>query len=313
MALAFFVSASILVGGCADSGSSTESVETDNSSSADSDAGNMMADAGGISTSTDPADFGTAMPPDDSGSGTPSDDPGIDPATGLPFAGYTDSGTPSDDPGIDPATGLPFAGYTDSGTPPGDTGIDPATGLPFAGYTDSGTPSDDPGIDPATGLPIAGTAGDPGAGTSPEGFTDAPGTGTTPEGFPSSPDGDFGPDGGVGGDSRPQAPPEGSPEFPAFQLVLGLKSGNLKDMGKYISSRARGDLFKIRTGKLSDDEKAAFKKTFERPELTTKPRSKSGGRLISLKSGEQFIAILVKKEGGKWKVSEMTIRTPTKR
>ena len=290
MALAFFVSASILVGGCADSGSSTESVETDNSSSADSDAGNMMADAGGISTSTDPADFGTAMPPDDSG-----------------------SGTPSDDPGIDPATGLPFAGYTDSGTPPGDTGIDPATGLPFAGYTDSGTPSDDPGIDPATGLPIAGTAGDPGAGTSPEGFTDAPGTGTTPEGFPSSPDGDFGPDGGVGGDSRPQAPPEGSPEFPAFQLVLGLKSGNLKDMGKYISSRARGDLFKIRTGKLSDDEKAAFKKTFERPELTTKPRSKSGGRLISLKSGEQFIAILVKKEGGKWKVSEMTIRTPTKR
>jgi hypothetical protein len=84
-------------------------------------------------------------------------------------------------------------------------------------------------------------------------------------------------------------------------------------MGKYISSRARGDLVKIRTGKLSDDEKASFKKTFERPELTTKPRSKSGGRLISLKSGEQFISILVKKEGSKWKVSELTVRTAKKR
>lgn len=85
--------------------------------------------------------------------------------------------------------------------------------------------------------------------------------------------------------------------------------GEYKGLDKQIAGRAKGTLMKIRTGQITDKDKGELKETFSKPELIGKPRNTRGGRLISLRNGDQTIAILVKKTGGKWLVSEMTIRT----
>ena len=285
LALSTLLGVSVFVGGCADAGSTTQSAGSDDgaddSSTVESDQGDMMAGMEG----GDPNSATDAMPDDAMpGDAIPGDENSTDPL-------------PGEENSTDPLPGE--ENYTDA-VPGDENSTDP---LPGDENSTDPLPGDENSTDPLPG---------DGGNSAPEGTTDAlPGdeNGFTPDGGLAGTGGELDSEGG----GQPRAPEEGSPEFPAFQLVVGLRSGNLKDIGKYISSRARGDLVKIRAGKLSDEEKASFKKTFERPELTTKPRSKNGGRQISLKSGEKFISILVKKEGSAWKVSELTIRTSTKR
>ena len=117
---------------------------------------------------------------------------------------------------------------------------------------------------------------------------------------------------GGGGNAQPQAPPENSPAFPAFHLVMGLMNGKPADIGKYVGKRATGDLATIRTGKLSAKRVAELKATFARPTLISQKRI-SGGTQINLRSGEQVINITVKKEGGAFKVSDMKIRKSSSR
>jgi hypothetical protein len=315
LALSTLLGVSVFVGGCADAGSTTQSAGSDDgaddSSTVESDQGDMMAGMEG----GDPNSATDAMPDDAMpGDAIPGDENSTDPLPGEenstdPLPGeenYTDA-VPGDENSTDP---LPGDENSTDPLPGDENSTDPLPGE--ENYTDA-VPGDENSTDPLPGDenstdPLPGDGGN----SAPEGTTDAlPGdeNGFTPDGGLAGTGGELDSEGG----GQPRAPEEGSPEFPAFQLVVGLRSGNLKDIGKYISSRARGDLVKIRAGKLSDEEKASFKKTFERPELTTKPRSKNGGRQISLKSGEKFISILVKKEGSAWKVSELTIRTSTKR
>ena len=94
---------------------------------------------------------------------------------------------------------------------------------------------------------------------------------------------------------------------------MGLMKGEFKDMEKYVSKRARGDLQKIGAGKLTDGETAEYKETFAQPQLAGQPRNTRGGRQIVLKSGEKTITILVKKEGTEWRVAELSIRSAAKR
>ena len=275
LALSTLLGVSVFVGGCADAGSTTQSAGSDDGAD---DSSTVESDQGDMMAGMEGGDPNSATDamPDDAmpGDAIPGDENSTDPL-------------PGDENSTDPLPGE--ENYTDA-VPGDENSTDPL-------------PGDENSTDPLPG---------DGGNSAPEGTTDAlPGdeNGFTPDGGLAGTGGELDSEGG----GQPRAPEEGSPEFPAFQLVVGLRSGNLKDIGKYISSRARGDLVKIRAGKLSDEEKASFKKTFERPELTTKPRSKNGGRQISLKSGEKFISILVKKEGSAWKVSELTIRTSTKR
>jgi len=275
LALSTLLGVSVFVGGCADAGSTTQSAGSDDGAD---DSSTVESDQGDMMAGMEGGDPNSATDamPDDAmpGDAIPGDENSTDPL-------------PGEENSTDPLPGE--ENYTDA-VPGDENSTDPL-------------PGDENSTDPLPG---------DGGNSAPEGTTDAlPGdeNGFTPDGGLAGTGGELDSEGG----GQPRAPEEGSPEFPAFQLVVGLRSGNLKDIGKYISSRARGDLVKIRAGKLSDEEKASFKKTFERPELTTKPRSKNGGRQISLKSGEKFISILVKKEGSAWKVSELTIRTSTKR
>ena len=160
------------------------------------------------------------------------------------------------------------------------------------------------GGDPGALAGAAGGGAIPGAGGEPGALAGEPGAGAA--GIPGAPGGI--PGGGEGGGGRAQAPPEGSPEYPAYQLVMALRGGKFKGVEKWISARARGNLASIRSGKLSPAAKEGLKKTFANPQLVGKPRSARGGRQIVLRNGNEIITILVKKEAGGFKVAELSTR-----
>lgn len=89
--------------------------------------------------------------------------------------------------------------------------------------------------------------------------------------------------------------------------------GKYENMKDFVSRRARGDLQKIGAGRLTEAEKAEFKEVFAQPQLAGQPRNTRGGRQIVLRSGEKMITILVKKEGEKWRVAELSIREARRR
>jgi hypothetical protein len=238
----------------------------------------------------------------------------------------TDVGTDPSSPGhgaeSDPT--LLGSAIPGGGVPGAESAFDPATA-----YT-TGTPGGPElgSASPAAGSPtpsgaLPGPAGSPGYGSAmqtPPVSTGDPAAVGAPSGEPetglSSPETYAGGEGGIGGQGGGgggQAPPADSPEFPAFQLVMGLMQGKYEELNKYVSGRARGELQKIGAGKLTDGEKAELKQTFAQPQLAGQPRNARGGRQIVLKSGENTITILVKKEGTDWKVSELSIRSSARR
>jgi|GEM_PF-1398335 len=293
--------------------SSTPGGSTDSTMMEGPGAGHGADSAGSLRDTTDLTDT-AQMEAEYGASGGASSDPSAaghaaemtetDPAlTGLP------------DPGSDPLAG--------SANAAGAPGLDPASTDPATAFGTSA-----PGVPGESSDPrmLAGAAGDPTlAGVAPEsgqpnggipGVPGEPGAGSaSPEGYPggeSGLGGESGP-GGPGAGGAGAAPPADAPEYPAFQLVMGLMKGEYKDMEKYVSRRARGDLQKIGAGKLTDGEKTEYKETFAKPQLAVQPRNARGGRQIVLQSGEKMITILVKKEGDDWRVSELSIREARRR
>lgn len=312
------LSLALLAGGCADSGGSSSSADTSSSTDQQSD-DSMMADAGSMTGEDDmyggegnegdmyagegsEEDMYAGVEGDDIYAGA---DPGTEDSAEPTAEDYAIYGTEGPDGTEDPA-------LTD--VDPASAGVDPAA---YAGAGDPASdPGSDPGADPANyGAPGTGDdpASDPSADAAIYAGTENPGDGADPGAAEYGGEGYPGASGGEGRQQQSAAPPEDAPEFPAFKLVMAMRSGDYKDVSKFVSSRSRGDLMKVRTGKLTDDDKAKFKAALENPQLTAKPRSKSGGRLINLRSGDNFVAILVKKEGSAWKVSEFTIRQSTSR
>jgi hypothetical protein len=226
-----------------------------------------------------------------------------DMSTMMTAADENGSGDPTNELGDPAAGGIP--GDPIAGAIPGGTGA--ISGDPTAGAIPGGTGAI-PGDPAAGGIPgdpaAGGIPGDPAAG----GIPGDPAAGGIP-GDPAA-GGDI--RAGGGGNAQPQAPPEDSPAFPAFHLVMGLMNGKPADIGKYVGKRATGDLATIRTGKLSAKRVAELKATFARPTLISQKRI-SGGTQINLRSGEQVINITVKKEGGAFKVSDMKIRKSSSR
>lgn len=280
-----------------------------------------------------------AMMQDEYGAGDPGSDPGAaesDPALAGAYPpgtapggeGYPGAGGPgapgyAGDPRMaesgetDPALMDPTAAYA-SGAPggPGDPTAgnpDPTASISPGGPGYAGDPRSQPGAagDPAgAGIPAeyaqrsGAPPGEPGSG-------DPTLEGATMEGYPGAEGGPGGP--GEGGGGAAAAPPADAPEFPAYHLVMGLMQGKYENMKDFVSRRARGDLQKIGAGRLTEAEKAEFKEVFAQPQLAGQPRNTRGGRQIVLRSGEKMITILVKKEGEKWRVAELSIREARRR
>jgi hypothetical protein len=265
----------------------------------------------GGSTEMDPAAMAAAYGTgDSSGAGYPSSDPTT---AGYPSSDPAAAGYPSSDPAT--------AGYPSSG--PGYPGSDPATAAGYPGSTDpalAGTSSTEldptamaaayaagaPG-DPATTTP--GSAGYP-SGPGAAGYPGEPGSSTDPaigatpggEGYPGGPNGEGSPGGGT-----PQAPPKDAPEYPAFMLVSGLIKGEAKGLDEFVSARGIGILKKISTGQIGEADLKEMKEKLANPTLVGAPRNTRGGRQLVLRSGDNMITILVKKEGGGYKVAEFKI------
>ena len=307
------------VAGCADSGGSAQAPATDSTattdagSSADADSGNMMADSGMYDSASEDGEMDYTDGAEEYGEetyGSEGDENDI--YNTEEYAGPGDDGENYDSEDYAPDYTTPGEG-DDTTTSPDDAALYPTDGSRPDDYRE-GT-----GDDPAT----------PGSenydGDSPNYDSgDAPdyGPGDSENADPTALYGDDGPEdpsyegGGTGGERNGQqgaAPAADPPEFPAYQLVMGLRSGEYKDLAKYVSSRGRGDLLKIRGGKLSDADKERFKKLFENPQLAAPPRNKSGGRQIALRAGEEVVTLLVKKEGDAYKVAEMSIRKSSTR
>ena len=91
-----------------------------------------------------------------------------------------------------------------------------------------------------------------------------------------------------------------------------MMSGKADGLAAHIGKRAKGDLAAIRDGKVSEKKMAELKTTFAKPQLINTKRV-PGGTQVNLRSGNQIINLVIKKEGDKFKVTEMKFRKSTAR
>jgi predicted lipid-binding transport protein (Tim44 family) len=133
------------------------------------------------------------------------------------------------------------------------------------------------------------------------GTTPMPGTAPTVAGAP----GAF--PGGAPG-QQGQVPPVGTPEHAAFQFVSAINKGDFDAVEPFVSAKALGQLKEIRAKTLTDSKKQELKDKFATPQMAAKPKGVSGGKQMTLRSGNTFITLTVKKEGDDYKVAEMILR-----
>ena len=93
---------------------------------------------------------------------------------------------------------------------------------------------------------------------------------------------------------------------------MGLMEGKADGLSDFISKRATGDLAELRDGKASEKKMAELKSTFAKPQLINTKRV-TGGTQVNLRSGDQIINLVIKKEGEAFVVSEMKFRKSTAR
>jgi len=218
-----------------------------------------------------------------------------------PYAGEGTEATLSESYGDAPGTG-PGGDDGASLENMSESGIDPdgESAAAFAGTSPGAglNPGSEAGLNP-------GSESGFGPGTPGPGYGD----GADPEGG----EGSGYPGGAGGGGSRqPQAPPAGTPEHPAFHVVLGLMNGKTDGLAAHIGKRATGTLASVRLGKLTEKQTAELKETFAQPQLIS-VKSVSGGKQVNLRSGKQIIQLTVKKEGTAFKVTDMKIRKSSRR
>lgn len=224
--------------------------------------------------------------------------------------GYGDGDGEANDPTGLGAGGPEMAELENGG---GDDPADSTLGGPGGpgGAGNNGTGPKGDGDPDGTGLGAGGLGA--GYGEAPTGDGDGGGGGLL-GGGPGGPGGEgYGGEGGEGGGRRqPQAPKEGSPQYPAYHLVLGLMEGKAEGLAKHIGKRVTGTLASIKSGKLSEKEATELKATFAKPELIGSRRVGTGTQL-SLRSGEKVIQLIIRKEGEAFKVTEMKILKGSKR
>lgn len=128
--------------------------------------------------------------------------------------------------------------------------------------------------------------------------------------MPGAPGGEGVPGGIPGGPGAPgaggQAPPAGTPEHTAYQFVLGITKGEFASLESHISPKALGQLKELRTNSLSDSKKEELKGKFGQPALAAQ-KGVGGGKELTLRNGNTFIKLTVKKEGSDYKVTDMSI------
>ncbi len=117
---------------------------------------------------------------------------------------------------------------------------------------------------------------------------------------------------GAPGGTGQQAPPPGTPEHAAFQFATAVAKGDFDSVEPYISAKALGQLKDLRTKTLADSKKQDLKDKFGKLQLTA-TKGVSGGKQLSLRSGNTLITLTVKKEGEDYKVAEMQLREVGKR
>lgn len=113
---------------------------------------------------------------------------------------------------------------------------------------------------------------------------------------------------GAGGGGAPQPPSADSAEFPAFKLVVAVIADDWDSLGDFISVKATGPLKELRTKTMSEPRKDELKKEFAQVQPLS-AKTVSGGKQFTFKSGTTIITMIVKKENGAFRVSEMTRRT----
>ena len=304
----------LLVAGCSKSDNGSTAVVTNDSNKVASN--NTNAD----DTSTDmmPSDGDTMMMPSEDGSG--SGDGTDTTSTPFPSDDETGSGDTTDTTGTTPLPGgttdttdtgttpLPGSGF-DGANPGGDTTTTDTTNLtggttipgdttnPAGDTTDTTTPTGD--TTTTTGaLPGAGNGN--GAGNAPTttnpGNLGGEGLGATTT---------TGPTGRQG--AAPAAPRASNPLHPAFHVIMALNKGEVTGLSKYISSRARGTLGTLRTGKVSAKQIADYQAAFAKPS-SPKTKSKSGETTITIPSGDFTITMRVKKERTSYVLTSLSYR-----
>jgi len=145
-----------------------------------------------------------------------------------------------------------------------------------------------------------GLAGNPGAAGA------IPGAGAVggPAGAPGS--------GAGGGASQFQA---GSAEDTLLKFCTAIAEGNLTAAGEHVSSKAKGELSKIREGDVSDARLEELQAAFELKGLQTRPsRNASGsGKTINLGNAKgQVLGFVLSKEDDVFKLKEFTLSKPKK-
>ena len=145
----------------------------------------------------------------------------------------------------------------------------------------------------AAGIP--GAAGQPGAGAIP---------GAGGGGLPGS--------GASGGGQQFTA---GSVEEVLLKFCTAMAEGNLTAAGEHVSSKAKGELGKIREADVSEARLEELRTAFTLKDLQTRPSRSSGGsgKAINLGNAKgQVLAFVLSKEDEVFKVKEFTLSKPKK-
>lgn len=100
-----------------------------------------------------------------------------------------------------------------------------------------------------------------------------------------------------------------------MKFCTAIAEGNLTAAGEHVSSKAKGELGKIREGEMSDARLEELQAAFELKGLQTRPaRNSSGsGKTINLSNAKgQVLGFVLSKEDEVFKLKEFTLSKPKK-
>lgn len=122
-----------------------------------------------------------------------------------------------------------------------------------------------------------------------------------------------GPGGPGGGNSGPPPTEEGTAKHAVVQTIWNISQGKQEGLDAFISSRAKGPLAELRTGKMAKEKFDALKNEIGQVQLLSDKGSGTSRRL-SLKNEEgRIFRFTCKKEKDKYVITEFVNKAPTKR
>jgi len=100
-----------------------------------------------------------------------------------------------------------------------------------------------------------------------------------------------------------------------LKFCTAMAEGNLTAAGEHVSSKAKGELGKIREADVSEARLEELRAAFTLKDLQTRPARSSGGsgKAINLGNAKgQVLAFVLSKEDDVFKVKEFTLSKPKK-